>query len=97
MNTMIVIDPDAGGGIAYQHAGHATTALPRAVTEGEVAHLLRQLAVDPANTVAVEEDMGGYGERAQPASRTINSGRNFRFILCTSSKWVSNSCGLKCV
>ena len=42
---------------------------------------LRQLVIQPANTVAIIEEVGGYIGKAQPASRAFTFGRNFGFLL----------------
>jgi hypothetical protein len=81
MSILIAIDPGAGGGIAVWRDGQPIDAVPMPPTEGDVLNLLRQLAVDPANTVAVVEEVGGYVGKAQPASGAFKFGRNFGFIL----------------
>lgn len=81
MKTVIAINPGAGGGIVVQRDGQPADAMPMPPTEGDVLNLLRQLAVDPANTVAVVEEVGGYIGQAQPASGAFKFGRNFGFIL----------------
>jgi len=81
MNTLIAIDPGASGGIAVWRDGQPADAMPMPPTEGDVLNLLRQLAVDPANTVAVVEEVGGYVGKAQPGSSAFKFGRNFGFLL----------------
>ncbi len=81
MNTLIAIDPGASGGIAVRRDGQPADAMPMPPTEGDVLNLLRQLAVDPANTVAVVEEVGGYVGKAQPGSSAFKFGRNFGFLL----------------
>ncbi|MHC1770108.1 MAG: hypothetical protein AB9869_38470 [Verrucomicrobiia bacterium] len=81
MNTLIAIDPGASGGIAVRRDGQPADAMPMPPTEGDMLNLLRQLAVDPANTVAVVEEVGGYVGKAQPGSSAFKFGRNFGFLL----------------
>jgi hypothetical protein len=81
MTTVIAIDPGASGGIASRRDGHPAEATPMPQTEGDLVLLLRQLAADPADTIAVVELVGGYVGQAQPASSAFKFGRNFGFIL----------------
>ena len=81
MKILIAIDPGASGGIAVWRDGQPADTMPMPPTEGDVLNLLRQLAVDPAKTVAVVEEVGGYIGQAQPASGAFKFGRNFGFIL----------------
>jgi crossover junction endodeoxyribonuclease RuvC len=81
MTNLIAIDPGASGGIAYQRDGQPADAVPMPPTEGDLVSLLRDLCPNPANTVAVVEEVGGYIGQAQPASSAFKFGRNFGFIL----------------
>ncbi|MGO8678596.1 MAG: hypothetical protein ACLQVX_22350 [Limisphaerales bacterium] len=81
MNTVIAIDPGASGGIAVRRNGQPADAMPMPPTEGDLVELLRQLAADPASTVAMVEEVGGYVGHEQPASRAFTFGRNFGFLL----------------
>ena len=79
--TLVAIDPGATGGVAFQRQGQPAEAVAMPKTEGDLVALLRELAVDPANTVAFVEAVGGYAGSQQPGSRMFTFGRNFGFIL----------------
>jgi crossover junction endodeoxyribonuclease RuvC len=81
MSILIAIDPGAGGGIAVWRDGQPIDAVPMPPTEGDLVSLLRDLCLDPANTVAVIEEVGGFIGKAQPASGAFKFGRNFGFLL----------------
>lgn len=81
MKTLIAIDPGASGGIAVRRDSQPADAMPMPPTEGDLVSLLRDLCPNPANTVAIVEEVGGYVGQAQPASSAFRFGRNFGFIL----------------
>jgi hypothetical protein len=78
---LIAIDPGLNGGVALQRDGQPAESAPMPATEGDLVNLLRQLAADPANTVAVVEQVGGYIGQAQPASSAFKFGRGFGYVL----------------
>jgi hypothetical protein len=79
--TVIGIDPGVSGGVAFKREGQAAEAVAMPNTEGDLVALLRQLAVEPANTVAFVEEVSGYAGSQQPGSRMFTFGRNFGFIV----------------
>ena len=81
MTTILAIDPGASGGIAVWRKGQPVNAVPMPPTEGDFVALLREVVVDPADTVAVVEEVGGYVGQAQPASSAFKFGRGFGFTL----------------
>jgi hypothetical protein len=50
-------------------------------TEGDVLELLKEWAADPANTVAVLEEVSGFAGVGQPGSGMFKFGRGFGFLL----------------
>lgn len=82
MSTLIAIDPGHSGGIAFQLNDQGPQAVPMPHTEGDTVDLLRGLASNPAQTIAVVEQVGGYlSGHPQPGSAMFKFGRNFGFIL----------------
>ena len=81
MTTILAIDPGVSGGIAIWRESQPVNTAPMPPTEGDVLNLLRELVVDPANTVAVVEQVGGYVGKAQPASTAFTFGRGYGFTL----------------
>ncbi len=79
--TILAIDPGATGGIALQQGSDRVTAYAMPDTEGDVLNLLRSLVPDPANSVAVIEEVGGYVGKIQPGSSMFTFGRGFGFLL----------------
>jgi|SRR5208282_382128 len=81
MKTIISIDPRQSGGLAVKHDGQPVQTFPMPPTEGDLLCLLRQLAADPANTLAVVEEVSGFVGKAQPGSSAFKFGRGFGFVL----------------
>ena len=80
--TTISIDPGKSGGLAYRHDDQPVNAIHMPETEGDIVDFLRGLVTDPAQTLAVIEQVGGYVPgRPQPGSAMFRFGRNFGFIL----------------
>jgi crossover junction endodeoxyribonuclease RuvC len=81
MKLILAVDPGASGGIAYLRDGQPALAVPMPPTEGDRVELLRNLVVDPNNTIAFVEEVSGYVGVAQPGSSAFKFGRNFGFLL----------------
>jgi crossover junction endodeoxyribonuclease RuvC len=79
--TTIAIDPGAAGGIAVQQDNQPVSATAMPATEGDLVHLLRDIAGQTDEVVAIVEEVGGYIGKAQPGSSAFKFGRNFGFIL----------------
>jgi crossover junction endodeoxyribonuclease RuvC len=79
--TRVAIDPGLSGGIAYQRDGQPPQAVPMPGTEGDLVDLLRAIAAESEEVVAIVEEVGGYIGKAQPGSTAFKFGRNFGFIL----------------
>jgi crossover junction endodeoxyribonuclease RuvC len=79
--TTIAIDPGLSGGLAYERDGQPAQAVPMPPTEGDLVNVLRDLAAEATEAVAVVEEVSGYVGKAQPGSSAFKFGRNFGFIL----------------
>lgn len=78
---LIAIDPGKSGGIAVAFGDLPVRSFRMPATEGDVLALLRQLAAEPAYTVAVVEEVSGFAGRGQPGSAMFKFGRGFGFLL----------------
>lgn len=78
---LIAIDPGKSGGIAVAFGDLPVRCFRMPATEGDVLALLRQLAAEPAYTVAVVEEVSGFTGRGQPGSSMFKFGRGFGFLL----------------
>ena len=83
MSNLLAVDPGLSGGIAIQRDREPAIAYAMPDTEGDLVQLLRELVPNPATTVAVVEQVGGYVGKTQPASGAFKFGRNFGFLLGT--------------
>jgi hypothetical protein len=81
MKTLICIDPGKSGGLVCKSDGQPVLAVAMPETEGDVLALLREWATDPANTVAVIEEVSGFAGVGQPGSGMFKFGRGFGFLL----------------
>jgi crossover junction endodeoxyribonuclease RuvC len=79
--TRVAIDPGLSGGLAWQRDGQPAQAVPMPPTEGDLVNVLRDIAVEADEVVAIVEEVGGYVGKAQPGSAAFKFGRNFGFIL----------------
>lgn len=79
--TLIAIDPGKNGGIAAATDDRFIGCWPMPQTDGDILGLLRELVTDPAYTVAVVEQVGGFAGHGQPGSAMFKFGHNFGFFL----------------
>ena len=79
--TTVAIDPGLSGGLAYKRDGQPAQAVAMPATEGDLVNVLRDIAEEADEVVAIVEEVGGYIGKAQPGSSAFKFGRNFGFIL----------------